>query len=202
MRNHGKRWLRLAIGALVAGAVTPAVLRWVRRAGAANRAVDMRMTLVVERPVAEVFEFCRDFANFPEIVDVLLSVEDFQDGRSHWAVRSPTGQAIEWDAIVTKYVPNSVIAWESVPGSIVQATGLMRFSPLSATETRLDLTLTYLPRSTNLSEAFAALLSGRNGDRVRGELTTASRSLSAMTSGKEPESDAPGDLRTPAEAAL
>jgi uncharacterized membrane protein len=115
MRNHGKRWLRLAIGAMVAGAVTPAVLRWVRRAGAANRAVDMRMTLVVERPVAEVFEFCRDFANFPEIVDVLLSVEDFQDGRSHWAVRSPTGQAIEWDAIVTKYVPNSVIAWESVP---------------------------------------------------------------------------------------
>lgn len=202
MRNHGKRWLRLAIGAIVAGAVTPAVLRWVRRAGAANRAVDMRMTLVVERPVAEVFEFCRDFANFPEIVDVLLSVEDFQDGRSHWAVRSPTGQAIEWDAIVTKYVPNSVIAWESVPGSIVQATGLMRFSPLSTTETRLDLTLTYLPRSTNLSEAFAALLSGRNGDRVRGELTTASRSLSAMTSEKEPESDAPGDLQTPAEAAL
>ena len=202
MRNHGKRWLRLAIGAMVAGAVTPAVLRWVRRAGAANRAVDMRMTLVVERPVAEVFEFCRDFANFPEIVDVLLSVEDFQDGRSHWAVRSPTGQAIEWDAIVTKYVPNSVIAWESVPGSIVQATGLMRFSPLSATETRLDLTLTYLPRSTNLSEAFAALPSGRNGDRVRGELTTASRSLSAMTSEKEPASDAPGDLQTPAEAAL
>jgi hypothetical protein len=78
----------------------------------------------------------------------------------------------------------------------------MRFSPLSATETRLDLTLTYLPRSTNLGEAFAALLSGRNGDRVRGELTTASRSLSAMTSEKEPASDAPGDLQTPAEAAL
>jgi uncharacterized membrane protein len=201
MRNRGKRWLRLAIGAMVAGAVTPAVLRWVRRAGAANRAVDMRMTLVVERPVAEVFEFCRDFANFPEIVDVLLSVEDFQDGRSHWAVRSPTGQAIEWDANVTKYVPNSVIGWESVSGSAVQATGLMRFSPLSSTETRLDVTLTYLPRTTNLSEAFAALLSGRNGDRIRGELASASRELSLRT--PEPVvADPRGDHETPAEAAL
>ena len=186
---------------MVAGAMTPAVLRWVRRAGAANRAVDMKMTLVVERPVAEVFEFCRDFANFPEIVDVLLSVEDFQDGRSHWAVRSPTGQAIEWDANVTKYVPNSVIGWESVPGSSVQATGLMRFSPLSPTETRLDVTLTYLPRTTTLSEAFAALLPGRNGDRIRGELATASRELGQRTS--EPEiADARSDLETPAEAAL
>ena len=186
----------------MAGAVTPAVLRWVRRAGAANRAVDMRMTLVVERPVAEVFEFCRDFANFPEIVDVLLSVEDFQDGRSHWAVRSPTGRAIEWDAIVTKYVPNSVIAWESVPASAVQATGLMRFSPLSSQETRLDLTLTYLPRSTNLSEAFAALLGGRNGDRIRGELASASRSLSARSPEPDLPIDVPSDHETPAEAAL
>ena len=185
---------------MVAGAMTPAVLRWVRRAGAANRAVDMRMTLVVERPVAEVFEFCRDFANFPEIVDVLLSVEDFQDGRSHWAVRSPTGQAIEWDANVTKYVPNSVIGWESVAGSTVQATGLMRFSPLSTTETRLDISLTYLPRTTNLSEAFAALLSGRNGDRIRGELASASRELGQRPS--EPMADVRGDLETPAEAAL
>ncbi|HYC50034.1 MAG TPA: SRPBCC family protein [Gemmatimonadaceae bacterium] len=211
MRNKGKRWLRLAIGAMVAGAMTPAVLRWVRRAGAANRAVDMRMTLVVERPVAEVFEFCRDFANFPEIVDVLLSVEDYQDGRSHWAVRSPTGQAIEWDAVVTKYVPNSVIAWESVRNSTVQSTGLMRFSPLSVSETRLDLSLTYLPRSTNLSEAFAALLSGRNRDRIRSELVSATRALGTRTADSSDEEEArlripnrpdlsPADL--PAEATL
>jgi len=92
-----------------------------RNAGAARRSVNIRTTIVVERPLKEVFEFCRDFENFPGIVDVLLSVEDTQDGRSHWAVRSPGGQALEWDATVTKYVPNTVIAWESVPGSVVEA---------------------------------------------------------------------------------
>ena len=139
----------------------------------------MRTTLIVERPIGEAFEFCRDFENFPKIVDVLLSVEDSQDGRSHWAVRSPTGHSVEWDANVTKYVPNSVIAWQSVPGSPVHASGLMRFSPLSATETRIDLTLTYRPVKTGVADALRALTVPRNAQRLQGELARASHELSA-----------------------
>ena len=138
----------------------------------------MRMTVVVGRALHDVFEFCRDFENFPQIVDVLLSVEDSQDGRSHWAVRSPTGHVVEWDANVTKYVPNSVIAWESVPDSPVRATGLMRFAPLSPTETRVDLTLTYLPRRTGLAEAIRALMGSSNTARLRSDLAHATEELS------------------------
>src|SRR5437868_780616 len=105
------------LGPAVLAGLVPMGLQWLRRKGAARRVVDLRMTVVVERPIVDVFEFCRDFENFPELVDVLLSVEDSQDGRSHWAVRSPLGESIQWDAVVTKYVPNSVIAWQSVPGS-------------------------------------------------------------------------------------
>src|SRR5687768_2733663 len=176
-----KRWVRIAAATMVAGAAMPAVLRWLRRTGSARRSVDMRMTVVVERPVAEVFEFCRDFENFPRIVDVLLSVEDFQDRRSHWAVRSPKGHAIEWDAVVTKYVPNSVIAWESVPGAVVNAGGVMRFAPLSANETRLDISLTYQPRHTGLNEALHALINAPNTTKIRGELVKAAREVSVAT---------------------
>jgi len=179
MRTRGKRWKRLVIAAMVAGASTPSVLRWLKRAGTARRAIDMRTTLLVERPIAEVFEFCRDFENFPKIVDVLLSVEDTQDGRSHWAVRSPTGQSVEWDATITKYVPNSVIAWESVPGSLVYAGGQMRFSPLSANETRVDLVLTYRPNRTGLADALRALTVPTNFKRLRADLVHASQELSA-----------------------
>jgi uncharacterized membrane protein len=153
------------------------VLRWVRAAGTARRAIDMRMTVVVERSITDVFEFCRDFENFPKIVDVLLSVEDSQDGRSHWAVRSPTGQVLEWDATVTKYVPNSVIGWESVPGSAVQASGLMRFAPLSPKETRLDISVTYRPRRTDFADAIRALVNSSNTQRLRSELVQASQAL-------------------------
>lgn len=177
MRNRGKRWRRTAGAAVIAGMMTPTVLRWVRRAGAARRAVDLRMTVLVERPVHEVFEFCRDFENFAEVVNVPIEVVDSQDGRSHWSVRSPGGHAIEWDAVVTKYVPNSVIGWSSVPGSEVEASGLMRFSPLSPTETRVDLALRYLPGHTGLAEAIRALISQRNDRRIRSELSQASRDL-------------------------
>ena len=160
----------------------PAILRWLRRTGSARRSVDMRMTVVVERPLNEVFDFCRDFENFPKIVDVLLSVEDSQDGRSHWAVRSPTGDAIEWDAVVTKYVPNAVIAWESVPGSVVRAGGVMRFSPLSGTETRLDVSVTYQALQTDLNEALRALVHSSNATRLRGEVMKAAREVSVAAS--------------------
>lgn len=170
----------LAAAAVAAGAAVPSAIRWVRKTGAARRAVDLRMTLIIERPLNEVFEFCRDFENFPRMVDVLLSVEDFQDGRSHWAVRSPTGQTIEWDATVTKYVPNSVIAWQSVVGSLVEASGMMRFAPLSPKETRLDIALTYLPQQTDLSEAMRALFVQKNSRRIRSELVNASEALSRL----------------------
>jgi uncharacterized membrane protein len=179
MRTRGKRWKRVAAAAVIAGSATPTVLRWLRRVGAARRAVDVRMTVVVERPIAEVFEFCRDFENFPRIVDMLLSVEDSQDGRSHWAVRSPTGHTIEWDATITKYVPQSVIGWESVAASPVKASGLMRFAPLSPNETRVDISLTYLPLHTNLGEALRALMTQPNQARIREEVAQAPVEMTA-----------------------
>lgn len=180
MRARSK-WKRLTAASVIAGATVPAVLRWVRRNGAARRTVDMRMTVVVAKPINEVFAFCRDFENFPEIMDSLLSVEDSQDGRSHWAVRSPSGDAIEWDATVTKYVPNSVIAWESVPGAVVQAKGMMRFFPLSPDETRVDISLSYRPAHTGLNDAVKALTMLPNARRLRSEISRAAATLSETT---------------------
>lgn len=185
MSPRGKRWRTVVSAALIAGAMTPTLLRWVRRTGAAHRAVNMRMTVVVPRPVHDVFEFCRDFENFPRLVNGLERVEDKQDGRSHWVVRAPSGAPIEWDATITKYVPNTVIGWESAAGAPVQAAGLMRFFPLSPQATRLDLSLTYLPRHTGLADAFSALLAGRNDKKLRESLAQAPEALAsdAATSG-------------------
>lgn len=165
---------------MIAGAVSPALLRWIRRTGHRRRAVDLKMTVVVERPVGEVFQFCRDFENFPTILDVLDTVEDHQDGRSHWVVRAPDGARLEWDAVVTKYVPNSVIAWESTAGSPVRATGLMRFFPLGDAETRVDLVLTYRPGVTSTNGAARAMARRSNSELLRSSVARASRELSQL----------------------
>ena len=175
------KWKRLSAASVIAGASVPAVLRWVKRNGAARRTVDMRMTVVVDKPIHDVFEFCRDFENFPEIVDILLSVEDFQDGRSHWAVRSPSGKTIEWDATITKYVPNSVIAWKSAEGAAVAAAGTMRFFPLASDSTRVDISLTYRPVRTGLGDAVRALMALPNARRIHDEIAQAAVTLSDRT---------------------
>src|SRR3712207_9433639 len=70
----------------------------------------------------------------------LRDVTDFDDGRSRWAIAKASGELLEWDVIVTKYVPSQVIAWESVPNSPVESAGVVRFAPEGPNRTRLDLT--------------------------------------------------------------
>ena len=79
----------------------------------------MRSSIEVDRSVGEVFAFLNDFENFPRVIGNLRSVIDYQDGRAHWEAYTPTGHIVEWDTVVTKYVPRSVIAWESTSGSEV-----------------------------------------------------------------------------------
>jgi len=157
------------VGLIVQSAYQP-LRRLVVRAGAARRAIHLRYSVVVDRPVHEVFEFCHDFENFPRIIAGLHSVEDYQDGRSHWTVIAPSGHKIEWDAVVTKYVPNSVIAWESVRSSPVQSSGLVRFNPSPEGGTRLDLQVDYEPGTTSVDEALHALFHEPIEDQLRADL--------------------------------
>ena len=129
-----------------------------RQLGTRRRGGEVRMSFVVEQPVERVFGFCRDFENFPRFIGSLRSVRDFGDGRSRWCASTPAGGTVEWSAVTTKYIPNRVIAWETVPGSPVHATGLMRFRPEDGS-TCLELVLTYeVLDGAGMRDAIAALV--------------------------------------------
>ncbi|MDB4908601.1 MAG: hypothetical protein JWO05_3385 [Gemmatimonadetes bacterium] len=144
-----------------------------RRAGARRRRVDIARTFTIPRSVAEVFDFVRDFQNFPRLVKTLESVTDSQDGRSHWVVRSPTGARLEWDAAVTKYVPNQVIAWRSLPGAAVTSEGVVRLASRGANETQVELCVTYEPAETQLRDAVRALTGRSNTDLLSDDIAQA-----------------------------
>jgi uncharacterized membrane protein len=113
------------IGAAARGPLTDAL----RRLGTRRRGTAVQLSFIVPRPVEQVFAFCRDFENFPRLIRMLRDVRDHGDGRSHWSASTPTGGTIEWDTVTTKYVPNSVIAWESVEHSPVRMRAILRFLP-------------------------------------------------------------------------
>ena len=52
-------------------------------------------SIEIERPVADVFAFFKDFENFPRVIGVVRSVVDYQDGRSHWEVYTPSGGVVD-----------------------------------------------------------------------------------------------------------
>ena len=182
---------------LVATALAPTVERWLVRSGSARRRISVRCELYVERSVSDVFEFCRNFENFPRVMRAVESVTDFEDGRSHWTVRTAAGRHLEWNAVVTKYVPRSVIAWHSVPGSEVDTGGLIRFAAIGDRETRLEIELSYRPCATDLREAVFALLEIAPARVIAAELESVPDLLRRIPV-PDPE---PADERPPAETA-
>ena len=159
---------------LIAHVARPILRDWVVRRGTARRRVRLRTTIDVARPVAEVFAFCKDFENFPRVIGSLRRVNDFQDGRSHWEAYSASGHLLEWDAVVTKYVPNTVIGWASTPSSRVRMTGLIRFAAGPNDGTRLTIELTYTPQDGGLGDALHALASRPRQKQILAEIERAS----------------------------
>ena len=173
--GDGRRGIaaRLAAVALLVAAFAPEMTRQLLRIGAARRRVRLRTTVDIDRPVHEVFEFCRDFENFPRVVQSLRRITDYQDGRSCWEVISPSGEVLSWNSEVIKYVPNVVIAWRSVSGSVVDCNGLIRFSPSSRGGTRLRIEVDYDPCHTGISDAVRALFDVPRTEQLEADLARA-----------------------------
>jgi uncharacterized membrane protein len=157
-RSTPARRLAVVAGlALIGAAAHRPLTDIIRRAGTRRRGSDLRFSFLVDRPVEQVFAFCADFENFPRFIGALRDVRDSGDGRSHWIASSPSGGTIEWDAVTTKYLTNSVLAWRSVGGSPVETVGLMRFSPERG-GTCVRVSASYHVVDGDLTDAIAALL--------------------------------------------
>ena len=176
---------------LVARALAPLVRRAVIARGSARRRVDVRSTVIVDRPVRDVFAFFTDFGNFPMLVESLESVVDHGDGRSHWVLRRTDGRVVEWDATVTKFLPNQVIAWASVPESAISSNGIVRLESLGPSSTRVTLRVGYRPPPLDVQQALRAFLRPSVSEEVKAQLALAPERLVAWDPLYEPAPPTP-----------
>jgi uncharacterized membrane protein len=126
--------------------------------GSAQRGIEVEKTISVAAPVDQVWELWSNFENFSRFMSHLHEVRKIDEGRSHWVAAGPAGVPVEWDAIVTDWVPNKFIGWTSVEGSTIDTTGQVRFQPVSENETRIDVRLSYSPPAGATGHAVASLL--------------------------------------------
>jgi uncharacterized membrane protein len=150
----------------LAGAIVTGI--WLaRRAAAGGEGIDVARTITVEAPVERVYEFWNDFENFSRFMSHVVEVKRTGPDRTHWVVSGPGGAPIEWDAVVTRRVPNQEIAWRTVEGALVDHEGTVRFRPVGGA-TRIEMRMTYRPVGGALGQGLAALF-GRDPDRVIAE---------------------------------
>jgi uncharacterized membrane protein len=126
-RTHKASLALAGVGVLGAAALDFHCAKALTNGSAAGSAIRMTRSIVVNRPVDEVYRFWHDFGNFPRFMYHVESIRASGPGLSHWVVKGPAGIDVEWDARITVDTPNEMIAWQSLEGSDVQHAGSVRF---------------------------------------------------------------------------
>jgi uncharacterized membrane protein len=143
---------------LLTRAVTNIETRRLVGAGGGRRAVDVQKTVTIKAPLEEVFRFWTNYENFPLFMTHIREVRDHGNGRSHWVADGPIGSSLSWNAEITRFEPNRIVAWKSTPGSRVENAGVIHFEPAPDGHTRVGIRISYNPPAGAVGHAMAWLL--------------------------------------------
>ena len=132
--------------------------------GAGDSAVETHKTININAPVQRVYDFFTNYQNFPRFMTNVREVRDLGDGRTRWTVAGPAGIPVKWNAVMTEFIPNKVIAWKSEPGSAIPNAGVVRFEPNDGVSTRVTIRMSYNPPAGAVGHAIAKVF-GANPKR-------------------------------------
>lgn len=138
---HGSGWIRIALGAAAIAAGVAAV-RSVKRGrkgldgeSAGSSAVgeaEVERSLTIGRTAEELYQRWRDPQTLTRILSEFATVHESGDGRFHWRVEGPLGQAREWDSETVDDRPGESVGWRSRPDAGIPNEGSVRFRPAPA----------------------------------------------------------------------
>jgi uncharacterized membrane protein len=139
--------------------------------------IKLKKAVTVNRPAEHLYRYWRDLRNLPKLFDNVLSVEPFDNSRSHWTLRIPGGISLEWDAEITVDRENEMIGWRSLDGADVDNAGYVRFERATGGRgTVVRVALQYNPPAGKLGAAVATVL----GERPAGQIEEALRKFKQL----------------------
>lgn len=124
--------------------------------------VNLQKSIEIHASPETVFNIWSKYDNFPQFMSHLIEVQSLGMQRSHWKLQGPAGVPLEWDAVLTKYMEPSMLAWKTEPGAPVVHSGSIRFESSNG-GTRATVRMCYEPgagRHHNL-----AVLLGNNPEQ-------------------------------------
>ena len=140
----------------------------------ADRGVDGEIAVravTIGRPREEVYGFFRRFSNLGRFMENVERVDELDATRSHWVVKAPAGQTVEWDAVVTRDEPGRVIAWQTEPGAQVSNRGTVEFRDAPGDRgVELHATIVYEPPGGALGKLIAEMFAIEPGMQAHRDL--------------------------------
>jgi len=136
-------------------------------------------TAIIQRPIAEVYAFCRDFRNLPQFMEHLKRVEIRDDRHSHWVIDAPFNQTLEWDTIITEDRPNERIAWESDASASLRHAGWLQFSDVTGVGTEVQAFIAFEPPAGEVGRMVVKLWGDRPNAQASGTLQRLKQFLEA-----------------------
>ena len=121
------------------------------------RTIDIEKTINIAAPVEQIFDCWSNHERFPQFMRNVREVRKTGETTYHWVVAGPAGVSVEWDAEITRLVPNQLIAFRSLPGSAIEQTGLVHFTPTSDGDTCVDIKMSYNPPAGAIGHLVAML---------------------------------------------
>ena len=128
-------------------------------------------SVTINRPRHELFAYYRDFGNLPTFMDHVVRIDVLDRTKSHWVVKAPAGQTVEWDATVTDEEEGRYIAWASDKGADVPNSGRVDFSDASGGRgTVVTATILYDPPGGVVGKVIAKLFQREPAIQARRDL--------------------------------
>lgn len=122
--------------------------------------VNIRSSFLINKPRQEVYDFWRKLDNLPLFMKHLEAVQVIDSKRSHWVLKLPANVAkVSWDAEIVKDEPGSMIGWSSLPGSVIDNAGKVRFRDGEDGGTLVDIVITYQPPAGGFGASVAHVIS-------------------------------------------
>jgi len=126
--------------------------------------------VTINRPVAEIYAYFRDFSNLPSFMENVVRVTVSDDTTSHWEVKAPGGTTVEWTARLTADEPNALIAWMSEEGADVPNSGRVEFREAGARGTIVTATILYDPPAGVVGKLIAKMFQREPAIQARRDL--------------------------------
>ena len=127
--------------------------------------------VTIGRPREEVFAFFRKFSNLGRFMENIERVDELSPTRSHWVVKAPAGQTVEWDATVTREDPGRLIEWTTEEGAQVKNHGTVEFRDAPGGRgVELHATLVYEPPGGAIGKLVAEMFAMEPGMQAKRDL--------------------------------